>query len=86
MLCFIRPIISNNLFEIQTDNTCFLNVLDENEIINIKLLITAISSIYDTYNKICITFSKHLKSTEILKIMLMINYFEKITYFTYINN
>lgn len=86
MLCFIRPIIENNLFEIQIDNTCYLNVLDENEKINIKLLITAISSIYDTYDKLCITFNKNLKSTEILKIMLMVNYFEKITYFTYFNN
>lgn len=86
MLCFIRPIIENNLFEIQTDNTCYLNVLDENEKINIKLLITAISSIYDTYDKLCIAFGKNLKSTEILKIMLMVNYFEKITYFTYFNS
>ena len=79
MLCFIKPIIENTLFTLEND-LCFLNVLNQTNNIDIKLLITIIALLQDTYKSITISIDKKLPSNEKIKIILLKNYFNELKY------
>lgn len=81
MLCFISKINENisDLFNID-NNTCFIYAINNDNIIDIKKLITTISLLRESYQNITIVINDKILLNERIKIILLINYFKGLSY------
>ncbi len=70
---------SDKIFEIKND-MIFLNVLDENNIIDLKILLINIIAFIEKHDKIIINISHDMSNREKLKIVLLKNLTPRISY------
>lgn len=72
MICFLRKEKPDTLFEF-VDGSVFINVLDENEVINLSNYIMSILLLLQTHDSLIINIFKEMANKEKLKIVLSKN-------------